>query len=88
MYQLPMKSRLFNKLYPETQWGWDEILANNTNYLLEMLLWAKTEDATKKVPQHRPEPFVPDFMPKKKKEKESVAMDIDDIEAYLTRPRT
>ena len=31
-------------------------------YLLELLVWMKTKDAQRKAPQHKPKPFVPEFM--------------------------
>lgn len=31
-------------------------------YHLETLAWMKTKDAQRKIPQHRPQPYVPDFM--------------------------
>lgn len=49
---------------PANQWGWNEIFANKTNYLLEMLLWQNSY-SKKNRSRHaamKPKPFVPDFM--------------------------
>lgn len=70
LFQLPRTCRVFTKIEPSAQWGWSELLANKANYLLEVLAWQKTKDATKKSPRHRPKPFVPDFMKPKGAEAE------------------
>ena len=91
MFQLPRDSRLFVKLQPTNQWGWQEVLANQTNYLLSVLAWQNTKDAQKKFPQKAPKLFVPDFMIKAEEtralNRDSVVQDVDDIKALLARPR-
>ena len=74
-------------MQPASQWGWNEVLLNKTNYLLDMLVWMKTKDAQKKQPQHKPKPFIPDFMPGGQVAKESQAMDIDELKAILSAAR-
>lgn len=87
LFQLPKTCRTFLKINPQLEWGWTEQLLNECAYALDLLVWTKTEDAMKKHPTSKPEKFVPPFMPKPKKDKDSVAMDIDDVKAFLTRPR-
>lgn len=89
MLQLPKESRLMRIMAPENEWGWNELLTNKTNHLLEVLLWSKTEGATKRPPVGYPELWLPDFMEKfkPKKESESEAHDLDEIKAILSRPR-
>lgn len=73
---------------PQNEWGWMEVLTNKTNHLLDVLIWSKTKDALRDNPINYPTPFIPPFMEEKsKKESEQVAMPIEDLEAYLTRPR-
>lgn len=66
-------------------------MLNKANYLLELLAWQKTKDATKKPPQNVPKPFVPDFMKNvdetRKINKDSVALDVDEMRDFLNRPR-
>lgn len=66
MFQLPIKCRLFAKLRPATQWGWDEVLANKTNFLLETIIWQNSTPSEKgkraKHKQNKPKPFIPEFM--------------------------
>lgn len=64
LFQLPRSSRVYSKLQPTNQWGWDEIFANKTNYLLEMIIWQNSYDPKKKHEHkaNRPKPFVPEFM--------------------------
>ena len=54
-----------------------------------MLIWQKTEDATKRHPKDYPELWLPDFMEKfkPKKETETEAHGLDEIKAILSRPR-
>lgn len=75
---------------PENQWTWNEVLLNRIEYALRILAWQNSADASSKHPQHYPEQWYPSFMPKPEKPKknpEQEAMDIDDIKAYLSRPR-
>jgi len=91
LFQLPRECRTYAKLAPASQWGWSEIMANKMVYLLETLVWMKTKDATKKPPQNRPKPFIPDFMAQPKTEtdpNEAIeAHTTDDIKDILSRPR-
>lgn len=72
---------------PSNEWGWNEILLNQANHNLEVLIWSKTEDALKK--RNYPKPFVPPFMEPllKKGDPEQVAMSVDELKEYLTKPR-
>jgi len=51
----------------------------------------KTKDAQKKLPRHRPKPFIPDFMPRQSApgeiNKGVEKHDVDDIKAILARKR-
>lgn len=91
MFQLPRDCRVFTKLQPAVQWGWGEILANKTVYLLETLVWMNTKDAQKKFPQHRPKLFTPDFMPQHSAPGEisngAVIRTTEDIRDVLSKPR-
>jgi len=91
MFQLPRECRVFAAIQPGAQWGWNETLANKTNYLLELLVWMKTKDASKKVPRNKPKPFMPDFMkgtaPPSEINKEAEAQTTDDIRDILSKPR-
>ncbi len=75
------------KLAPAGQWGWNEVLLNKIEYALRILVWQNTEDGHERHPQHTPEPFRPSFIPKPKKPKKEEVMDIDDLKAYLSKPR-
>lgn len=91
LFQLPRECRVFAKLAPSTQWGWQELMANKTNYLLETLVWMKTKDATKRNPRNKPKPFVPEFMPTVTEPSEMnadiVATTSEDIRDILAKPR-
>ena len=64
------------------------MLLNKANYLLELILWSRTEDATKKHPMYKPEPFIPPFSKQEdKKVSEYDARPIDEIKDILTKPR-
>lgn len=86
LFQLPRECRVYRKVAPNAQWGWQEILANRANYFLETLIWMKTKDATKKIPRNRPTPFVPDFMGGNVA-KDTEAHTVDEIKEILARPR-
>lgn len=98
LFQLPTTSRVINKLHPKTQWGWQEVLANKTNFLLETLIWqnatppknAKAGDKAKHKAS-QPKPFLPDFMKDTEKKSPindgSVAMDVHEIQQMLSLPR-
>lgn len=87
--QLPPNSRIGLKLHEDNAWGWKEVLLNHIWYELRVLVWQKTEDATKRHPKEYPELWLPDFMEKykPKKEKETEAHDLDEIKDILSRPR-
>lgn len=88
LFQLPRECRVYRKIKPDNNWGWSEMLLNKANYLLELILWSRTEDATKKHPQFKPTPFVPPFSEKsEKKKKEYDARSLDEIKDILTKPR-
>lgn len=91
MFQLPRSCRTFTVLAPAVQWGWGEILTNKMVYLLEILVWQKSKDAQKKMPRHKPKPFVPTFMPQVSEPGEigngAEAHTTDDIRDILSKPR-
>ena len=64
---------------------------NKIAYSLDILAWQNTQDATKKPPRNMPKPFMPDFMRNVDKtraiNKDVVALDVDDMRAFLSRPR-
>lgn len=93
LFQLPRQCRVFSALQPANQWGWDEVFANKTNYLLEMILWQNSYNPKKKR-EHKasqPKPFVPDFL--KQLSKPGVINDgtekhtTEDIHNILLMPR-
>lgn len=71
---------------PALQWGWSEILQNKVAYLLEVLVWQNSKDASKKQPQHKPKPFVPEFM-QLVSVKDMETHTTDDIRDILAKPR-
>ncbi len=90
LFQLPRSCRVFAVVSPQTQWGWNEILQNKTTYLLETLVWMKTKDAQKKAPQHKPKPFVPEFMQGDTEgdiNKDTTHHTTEDIHEILDKPR-
>lgn len=92
LFQLPRTSRVYIKIDPTNQWGWSEVLANRTNYLLDLLAWQNTKDATKKPPQNIPKLYVPSFMESVVAaptgiNKDAVVMETEDIQYILDRPR-
>ena len=66
-------------------------MLNKIAYSLDILAWQNTQDATKKPPRNMPKPFMPDFMRNVDKtraiNKDVVALDVDDMRAFLSRPR-
>lgn len=64
---------------------------NKVAYSLDILAWQNTQDATKKPPRNMPKPFMPDFMRNVDKtraiNKDTIALDVDDMRAFLSRPR-
>lgn len=78
-------------LQPTNQWGWQEVLANKANYVLEVLAWQNTKDAQKRAPRKAPKPFVPDFMVNMEEtraiNRDSVAQPVESIKEILARPR-
>lgn len=88
MFQLPRDCRLYRKLSPATEWGWSEILANKTTYLLELLLWQNSPRQKGKRKPPKPTPFTPDFMKTPSEiSKEAEVHTVDEIKAILARPR-
>lgn len=86
MFQLPRECRVFAKVNPASQWGWNEILQNKMVYALELLVWMKTKDAQKKSQPNRPVPFVPEFM-QAIVDKDAEAHTTEDIKNILSAPR-
>jgi len=94
LWQLPRESRVFAKLQPATQWGWNEIFQNKIVWLLETIVWQNATPSEKgKRAAHKrlaPQLYRPDFMPDEKKEalkKDLVSADVDTIKELLARPR-
>jgi hypothetical protein len=88
MYQLPKKCRLFTIINPAVQWGWREVLANRTNYLLDTIIWQNSNEGVKKHKQTaKPEQWLPEFMKGVQNTPESEKHTVDDIKAILARPR-
>lgn len=79
------------KLNPANEWEWNEILLNRIEHAIRVLIWQNTEDATEKMPKHYPEQWLPEFIPKPEKQNKDpdkeIAMDIDELKAFLSRPR-
>lgn len=88
LFQLPRACRTFTVVNPAAQWGWNEVFLNKMAYYLEMLVWTKTKDAQKKIPQERPKPFIPDFMGGPSEVNKDVEVHTsDDIKSILSMPR-
>jgi hypothetical protein len=94
MFQLPRDCRVFAAINPAAQWGWAEMFANKTNYLLELVLWQNTPVKKGEKAAHnrrKPKPFVPDFLKTKQPEspinKGSVKRTVDDVKSILSLPR-
>lgn len=88
MFQLPSGCRVFTAIYPANQWGWQEVLQNKTNYLLEVLAWQNANEGVKQTKQtEKPKLFMPEFMRTEPKNKEIETHDTDDIRAILAQPR-
>lgn len=87
---MPEDARVNRKLAPANEWSWNEVLLNRIEYALRILAWQNSKDAQEKNPKHYPEMFRPPFIPappKPKKNSEQAAMDIDELKAFLSRPR-
>lgn len=85
---------MFTAINPAAQWGWLEMFASKTNYLLELKLWQDTPIKKGEKAAHnrrKPKPFVPDFLkskePESKINKGSVKRTVDDIKSILSLPR-
>lgn len=89
LFQLPTKSRVYSVIDPANQWGWDEILSNKANYLLELLVWQKSNEGLKKSKQTKqPEPFLPDFIKKKMPINKGIqSHSVNEVQSILDLPR-
>lgn len=94
LFQLPRECRVFAKISPAAQWGWQEIFLNKTTYLLELVLWQNTQVKKGQLASHnrrKPKPYVPDFMkselPVSEINKDSEKHTVDDIKRLLAMPR-
>ena len=92
MFQLPRKSRLFRKLYPEGQYDEMDMVAIAQMNSLSFLAWTKTKAAAKKGAKP-PKPYLPPAIEKAQKKanlakKDVKVMSVDDVKALLARPRT
>lgn len=64
------------------------MLLNKMAYFLNVLAWQNSEDASKRPPRNTPEfKPLPGMEEKKKRNPEEQAMDIDDLKAFLSKPR-
>jgi len=71
------------------------VLANKTNYLLEVLIWQNgtphKKGALERHKRNKPKPFIPEFMkspaPPAEINKEAETMTVDDIKSWLSNPR-
>lgn len=71
---------------PSNEWGWNEILLNGLSHRVDVLSWQLGGDSSTKPP----EVWLPPFIPKPKKKpmvKDSVAMGVNDLRAFLNKPR-
>lgn len=69
-----------------------DLLLNKAAYFLEVLAWQNSKDASEKPPKNVPIYHQLPGMEEQKKKKEEdpnkeIAMDIDDLKAFLSRPR-
>jgi hypothetical protein len=87
--QLPQNCRTFSKIKPASQWQVSDLLLNKATYFLEVLAWQQSKDASAKPPKN-----IPVFTPlpgyeeeKPKNNPDEMAMEVDDIKAFLSRPR-
>lgn len=69
-----------------------DLLLNKAAYFLEVLAWQNSKDASEKPPKNVPiYRQLPGMEEQKKKKEEDpnkeIAMDIDDLKAFLSRPR-
>lgn len=90
MFQLPEQSRTKLVVQPANTWDWNEILLNKAVYLLELLAWQNTEDAANNRTEKAPELYTPPFyneLPKRALNPDQEVMDLDDLKAFLERPR-
>lgn len=93
LFQLPRNCRVFTKLQPANNWGWAEMLANKTTYLLELLLWQNSYDPKKKAKHKaaKPKPFIPDFLQPKQPpsaiNKDAAKSNVEDVKNILSMPR-
>lgn len=95
MFQLPRECRTYAAVNPAAQWGWAEVLANKTNYLLEVLIWQngtpQKKGALERHKRNKPKPFIPEFMksptPAAEINKEAETMTVDDVKSWLSVPR-
>lgn len=88
MSQLPAKSRIFVALSPANDWDKESLFLNDIRNALNIISWQIGGDKKSKAP----EPWIPEFLREKKSEKpkakDSVAMEVDDVKAFLAKPRT
>lgn len=95
LFQLPRGCRVFKKLEPATEWGYDEIFLNKIVYLLDTIVWQNgtpTKAGEKaKHKQQQPKLFIPTFMKNKETKdgiaKDTVSLDVDEVKDILSRPR-
>lgn len=91
MFQLPEQSRTKLRVQPANTWDWTEILLNKATYLLELLAWQNTEDAANNRTEKAPTLYQPPFyneLPKQSLNPDQEVMDLDELKAFLARPRT
>ncbi len=91
LFQLPQDSRIFRALQPANNWGWEEVLLNKANYLLDVLVWQQSNKGVKKTKQtKKPELFKPEFMKDESQlvaKKELTSYETTEIDSILSKPR-
>jgi hypothetical protein len=92
---LPRECRVFSAINPGAQWGWSEIFANDSNYLLKLIVWQNATPQNKAaLARHKndkPKPFIPEFIQPKQQSadisKNANKMSVDDVKSWLSVPR-
>lgn len=92
MFQLPHNSRTFKKINPASEWGWKELYLAKAVDGINTLIWMNSKDAKNK--SKRPKTVIPDSIMKEFKKANSNNsatsqnnMTVEDMKAYLNRPR-
>ena len=76
---LPSESRCIRALVPEAEYTATQYLLSNIEYWLHWLAWSRTEDG--QANRNRPKPILAQG------KAEAFSMTVDELEAFLKRPR-